>query len=269
MFYFRQISMGLLLIILIIGCSNQPMREDDRAINELLSVIKTDEILAQLPALVASSTGQMQTLEPTKRKQLKQGLQEAFDPVRLKQQIVTSLRKSYHPQRYQTALKAMQSDIHKRMLKVEMQATKPEFYNGLEKYAGSLESNLPPRERIALMQKLDEVSNGVEANVTIQMGFIKGMLRGAMMLDAPEKRLSEAQLQATFQQLEAKIRSSAGEQSLITNLYIYRDVSAADLNAYIHMYEQPQVNWFLDQFVNAFSEALEHSGQLMVQKMSG
>ncbi len=260
---------ALIVSMLLLGaCSSQQVREGDQDISELLTLMKVDDVLVQLPALIAGGMDQMEGIDQAKREKLGRELSKAFEASLLKREMVRSLSRDYSADRYRRLKIMVKSDLQQRMLALEMEVADPAFYRNLTAFLGALDKNPPNPQRVQLMQQLVDASNSVEASVTVQMGFMRGMLKAAIMLDPPAQRMSQTELEATFKQLEAQVRQATLQQEVASQLYLYRKASDADIKAYVEYYRNPDMSWFIDQYVAAFARAFEVAGKLAVDAMA-
>ncbi|OGL02427.1 MAG: hypothetical protein A3E31_10405 [Candidatus Rokubacteria bacterium RIFCSPHIGHO2_12_FULL_73_22] len=126
----------------------------------------------------------------------------------------------------------------------------------IERYVGRLQQSPPARERLALVQRLDAAGRATETSLDVSIAIIRSLASAVDPYLPAERRLSRSQLESRIRQVRAQVFEQVRRLSFVMMLFIYRDVSDADLARYVAFAESEPGQWYVSAVSGAFVDAV-------------
>ncbi|WP_440877603.1 hypothetical protein [Thalassotalea sp. PLHSN55] len=158
----------------------------------------------------------------------------------------------------------LDSDLAKRMISAELQASDPQFQQNLMGFMGQLQANPPSPERTQTIINYVQSSAIVDQSMKVVMAMVTNMF-DALKASKPENAEIAAQLDAQVDQMASMMKPALEQQMTLTSYYIYRDMSNEDINQYAEFFTQDVGKKYLDILMGAVGEGLNEWGVSLVK----
>jgi len=199
---------------------------------------------------------------------------EAFQPAKLHEEVVRSVAAKMSQAGMRDALEWLESAPGGRITAVEEAAATSVSQATMTRYLDGLRTQPPSQQRVKLIGDVMSVANVVESSA----GALEAITLGiAVGFDA----MQPLEQQAGADVLQLRLRKSNLRAELLANLdaalpalmlYTYREVSDADLSAYVEFMQTPAGAEYTRVGLGAIEEALVRGsfrmGQLMRRNVS-
>jgi hypothetical protein len=222
-----------------------------------------DKQIKQLPYLIQSDVDQalnkddrINQLPRQAKSAISGSVKEAFAAERLKKIIIKEVKESMTLEDIGMVLKWLESPLGKKCTRLEEDASSPKALSEVQKFAAQLQQAPPASNRLDVLRRLDDAVKATETNVEITMNAQLAMAF-AVVKSLPEEQQKSledivAQIEKNRPQVEAMMRS----QTLLFALYIYRDLTNAELEKYIQFATSPAGNKYHVATISGFKKAL-------------
>jgi len=234
---------------------------------DILAVMDLSGLTATIMQVPEHMQAGLQTSQQTKQSSisgtdygtLQKIFSDTFSAQAIKQDVVEYLGQTYDQGRYTSLVELLQSPLAKRMTALEVATGTPEEFQNMLHYATDLATDPPSAKRVALVAELDKVSHATELTATLQIETLRSML-GAFASYSPEgDSATREKMNHIVNGGREQIVTTAHQLVIVSYLYTYRDVSDEDLNNYIAIYRNTDLQWYLDTASSALVKAIENS----------
>lgn len=261
----------LLSIILIVNvCSFSYAQYDQNTlIAEVLELSGAKKQVEQIPDIVnAQLTQRQMEVKPEVYEKVSRIMAESYKANTLYQDVVNYFKNNFDQNRLLVILEWLQSPLSQKMSRLEIQASTAEAMQEMRNFAAQLQYTPPRQERLALVQRFDEVVGATEMSIEMSLASFRGLAKAIDPTLPPEKRLQEGQLEQLCNQMKAQLQMPLKNSTLVSFLYTYRSVSDEELNTYIDFWESDTGKWFnrvsSEAVMEAMTKAAEGAGNQMV-----
>jgi hypothetical protein len=228
----------------------------DRA-QQLFRLSGMDRQLGSLAATIelqiANEAGIPDSMRPT----LARAARDAYAPESLRGVALSHLRPKLATGPLDAVMKWLSSERGRRITQLEETASTLEAQAKLATFAATLQASPPRPERVALIQRLDAATRSTDLATDVALRIAAAVARGllaAQPISTPTPDL-DAILEAQRPQMRAGMQSSV----LVTYLFTYRELSDADLGAYVAFMESGPGQWYNDATSSAFVASLDYA----------
>ncbi|MBI3773614.1 MAG: hypothetical protein HY272_13060 [Gammaproteobacteria bacterium] len=222
--------------------------DDQQLIAELLDRSGVSAQLNAMPWLVKAQLEQQKlpsTLDQKTLLKLINHLNSAFDPQNIQAALSRQFILHYDKDRYRSYLTGLDAPVIRRLTQMEIAAaTDPESSRKMSLYLSQLEQTPASKKRIALIRALDQSSDSSNFVATTQASIYRVIAETLNYGYQPANRL---RLQDIDEQTAIRKQQSlaTASQFVINNaLYVYRDASDEDLQAYVNFHHTEAAAWF-------------------------
>lgn len=179
-----------------------------------------------------------------------------FDAEVMKRDLRRRLVAHCHPQITQV-LQALQAPLIIRMVQLEGEATDPKSREEMKSYIATVAKN-PPADRMKPIQAFDKATGASDFSIRTTVAAARGMSDG---VGAPPSILAQVQtrVEADRPQLERATQ--------LNLLYVYRNVSPADLESYTKAITAEPLKSFYSQVKEALLDMFEMRSRLIGQEL--
>ncbi|OGL07949.1 MAG: hypothetical protein A3F92_02335 [Candidatus Rokubacteria bacterium RIFCSPLOWO2_12_FULL_71_22] len=126
----------------------------------------------------------------------------------------------------------------------------------IARYVGRLEGSPPGRERVALLQRLDAAGRASETSLDVSLAVVRSLASTLEPHLPAERRLGPRQLESRLRAAREEALGQVRRLSFLAMLFVYRDVSDGDLEAYARFAESEAGQWYVDAVSGAFVDAV-------------
>jgi hypothetical protein len=197
---------------------------------------------------------------------------EAYGPVRMTQDIVKILAETLKPEEMRRALAWLETPVGRRVTIAEERASVTMDEQSLRRYAEQTKGKPPGAQRQKLIQEMLEVTNGLEFGARLLEGMALGVAIGMDSTQPVQKRAGAAFIQKQIEQAMPKEKVKEQLREVMPGMlgYTYREVSDADLTAYLAFLRSADGKRTNDAITEAFTQAMVAAsvrlGQLVDQR---
>ena len=193
---------------------------------------------------------------------LRNAAKESFSPAAMHDDLVRGIAARLTIGEMRKALVWLDTDLGRRMTRVEELASEQLTPESLQAYAEGMKRRPLSAKRSELIAGLAAATKAVEGTANIIEGVALGIAVGMDSMQPVQKRLGMAALSEQLRQSmpPEKIREALGAVTPVMYAYTYRDVSDADLEAYLAFNRSNSGVRYNDAMMGALTEALAKAG---------
>jgi len=255
----RMIFVALVLsasISLLLQAQGNATGECSNLVERAFEVAGVNDQIAALPAQIQSQLEtQLQRdskLGDAEKQKVAGIFNTAFLPDNVGRSIQQEFLKSCDLEMLRTVIAGLTNPLGEKMRGMEAFVASPQGSRQMAEYAGTLAQRPPARERLILIQRMDNSLGIAGFAVETLLATFRGL--GAAFGGLP-----------TDGSLESSMRTQISEPMhsgiLVSLVFTYREASDQELTQYIELYETPAFKRFNDRFKKAFLDAIAHESQ--------
>jgi hypothetical protein len=194
---------------------------------------------------------------------------EAFQPAKLHEEVVRGVASKMSAAGMRDALEWLESDIGRRITAVEEAAATSVSQEAMTRYLDRLKTLPPSKQRVKLIADVMSVANVIESSAGTLEAITLGIAVGFDAMQPLEKQAGADLLQLRLREsnLRGQLLANLGAALPALMLYTYRDVSDADLSAYVSFMQTPAGTEYTRVGLGAIEEALVRGSYRMGQLM--
>lgn len=255
----------------------QPSAQADEALDLARRLVQRSGMATQLHAIPIQfehSAAQHRGRVPAQVITLvTQAGKEAFQPDKLHEEVVRSVAAKMSPADMRDALEWLESGPGGRITAVEEAAATSVSQEAMTRYLDGLKTQPPSPQRVKLIGDVMSVANVVESSAGTLEAITLGIAVGFDAMQPLEKQAGADALQLRLREsnLRGQLLANLGAALPALMLYTYRDVSDADLTAYVKFMRTPAGAEYTRVGLGAIEEALVRGsfrmGQLMQRRI--
>ena len=196
----------------------------------------------------------------------------AFRPETLETDVAARLEKKMSVAQMNDALAWLESPAGRRVTRAEEAGSGVFDELGFAGSVRGLGEHRLAEARARMLSSLVTVTDAPESALATQQAIALGVAIGMDSLEPKERRLGEALVRERVEQMlpAEKVKAALAQQMPMLYAYLYREVSDADLAAYLGFLESPAGKRYESAMTAAFVEGLGHAslrvGQLVGQR---
>lgn len=196
---------------------------------------------------------------------IKQVLVGAFDSAALQHDVAGQFRAPANAGRLAAVLAQLRTPLSRRISALERAANSPQAESDYDDFVAGLALHAPDPGRVALVRQLDRLSHSTEITVLIQIEIAKTIAQSVAVFDPRRQPLSEADVDRLVVDLRRELNPTVRNRILVWSLYAYRSLDDRDLKAYIALYADKDMQWFLREsssgLIKAMGKAAQRAGR--------
>lgn len=189
---------------------------------------------------------------------LREAAKLSYNPAELQQDIARTLAKGLAPSDMQEAIAWLETGAGRRITRAEEQSSASLSPEAVQKFAEQLGRKPLPRQRSASIAGLIEATKAVDHSVNLMESIALGIAVGMDAVQPVQNRVGFAALRERLQAAmpRDKMREALGAGMPVIYGYMYREVSDADLSAYLRFNRSALGSRYNEAVMKAFTEAL-------------
>ena len=182
---------------------------------------------------------------------------ESFEPEHFHRRLRVALKTGSDIERLENLVKSFNSLQMRKITEIEGR----EFdLDAFEAFVENVIQNPLPTNRIRLLQMLESVTFTTHFAIELTASLKRAMRMGTANDDAAMKAF-DAELNAQ----KKRMADNMYQAMILTMAYVYRELDDLELEAYVQFYLTEEGEWFIQQAVNALTEAFR-AGALQTGK---
>lgn len=245
--------------------NTQSAVDDQQLITELLNQSGVSAQLSAMSSLVKAQLEQQKLpgdLDKKTRLKLVAHLNSAFDPKNVHAALSRQFILHYDKDRYRNFLVELEHPVIRKLTQMEIAAANdPDASGKMSNYLAQLEQTPPGKKRMALIHALEQSCDSSNFVAATQASIYRVVTETLNSSYPPVKRVT---LQDIDEQIALRKQQSlaAASQFVINNtLYIYRDASDDDLQAYVNFLHTEAATWFYSLLRQAWINSIRDIGR--------
>ncbi len=233
-------------------------------VKEILKLSGLNKQIASLPAMVEAGARQARAtradgISDEEFVKILAIIKSAFEPTVILDAVSKGVQKDISSKDAQNLISWFKSKLGK---KIVLEETKASSANSMQEMLQSAKELLSNHSRVALAIELDKLthSSKIQANMMLNM-------RLAMV----ESFAKESQKENIKQQLisqQNRVIEYAKKMSIISFLYVYRNLSINDIEKYINFLKTPSAQKFNDSFIKSYSNEMDVAVKKMAKDLA-
>ena len=174
-----------------------------------------------------------QPVPPLLRDNLDRLLARAFDPATFAEVIVAELNAALDAGDMQALLRWLDSDTGRLFTRLEERAATPEGQAAMDAFTDRLGVEPLAEGRVELLERLDELTGATEAAIDMTLNTLIGVAIASAAVSLQGSPHELDRIIAYIELSRSQVAAEVAPAMLIGMLYTYRDVSDAELEAYL------------------------------------
>jgi len=243
-------KLGVLLLALLCSCTAvpagvpPPASESDSA-RELLRISGIDESLSDWRSFAEIFISRRRDLlDDQQSAALDAALSAAFDPERLRDEIVAQFAEQFDPAAARSVETWFESELGRKIVQLEAEAGDPESRDALSEYAASLRSNPPTAIRLRLTRRFDAASGYSTDLIALHIAVARSVSNAFAPYLPEDERVSSEELEERFERLRPMLSAQTTGQIEASVLYATRTLTIVEMAHYVEFVESPAGTWF-------------------------
>ncbi len=224
------------------GADGEPYSQDTLDLYRL-SGLETQIASLELQ-IVDSISIQTKPLPEEIRKTLIESVGEQFATGAVRAAALARLEEGRNPEHAKAALEWLRSPVGRRITKIEETGSTRNGFLEIQAYARTLAEKPPPQDRVAFAERLDSITGATDLAVNASLG---SSLVIAVVINATRPVPDQVNLDALREVIEAQreqLRPLLQQLTLVSFLYMVRELPEGDLERYIGFLESDSGAWY-------------------------
>ena len=215
------------------------------------------QIAAVEPGVQQAFLAQGRPIPEADRAEIAAVIGSSFSAKDMQSDALAHLKERMDRKQAEAALAWLRTPTGVRITGFEEAASEPEAMQAMQSFAFSLQSSPPDAERVVLVQRLDAATGTTE--LTTEVMFTMARAAGRAFAAALPNAGSLDELEATLEQQRPLLEENAQNITLVSLLFAYRELSIAELSAYVSFLETPAGRWYQEAAGGALRVSLTNA----------
>lgn len=205
---------------------------------DLVKLSGLEQQLRQVPLLAVAGLAEQQgKLPPELYNSLQRIVRDAFNAERMQRNVTKRIERNLDTGIMRKTLNWLQSDLGKKVTRLEEAASTPQAFKEIRALAKQLEITPPPQHRIELAQRLDSATSSTEFMVNILESTAMALVKALDAAQPTEQQVGEYELRREIGTRRPKMWETYRQVSTVSLLYTYKTLSDAELERYLDFLE--------------------------------
>lgn len=181
---------------------------------------------------------------------------KAYSASSIEQKVVSVFREQLDVKTMTDALEWLNSDLGKKITKLEEAASSAEGYDAIQSYGQQLQRSPPPEKRLKIAQQMDGATRATEIAVTV---IEAGELGIALGLDALLPADEQEGLESLLEQVASdrpNLTAGLRDLNIVGFLYTYQNLSDEELVRYLNFLKSETGIKYQEAATTGLKEAL-------------
>lgn len=254
--------------MLLAGCATGPAgkQAQTNAAHRVMAAYDVPDLLSQAAPAVSQSLNKNLPDEvgDSERKRLRAAVFEAYDPQQLQDDVAERLRNAAADSEKQgaltTAAEALETPLATRMISLEATSGEDGFADGFREFIDQ-PASAERKERLRQIDALADHMQVIELQTRFNVTLLEAMIRARNAASPENFTVPEKRIGQMVDETRGNIHSQLEKRVPLMLLYVYRDVSDAELQEYAQLQGQPELVWTNAALKNAIIAALSSASE--------
>ncbi|MES1929092.1 hypothetical protein SADO_07547 [Salinisphaera dokdonensis CL-ES53] len=261
--------MGALLLA---GCATGPAgtQAQTSASNRVLAAYEVPDLLAQAAPAVSQSLDKNlpDDVADADRQRLRDVVFEAYNPQTLQADVAENLREQASSTGNQQALvvaaEQLDTPLATKMIGLESTTGQANFAQDFKAFVNE-PATARRKERLRQIDALAQDMQIIELQTGFNVTLLEAMIRGRNAASAPEYQVDQPRIDQMVSETRNNIEGKLEQRVPLMLLYVYRDVSDAELQSYVQLQDRPELVWTNQALKTAIIDALSSAGERVAE----
>ena len=267
--YLITVFMGALLLA---GCATGPAgtQAQTSASNRVLAAYEVPDLLAQAAPAVSQSLDKNlpDDVADADRQRLRDVVFEAYNPQTLQADVAENLREQASSTGNQQALvvaaEQLDTPLATKMIGLESTTGQANFAQDFKAFVNE-PATARRKERLRQIDALAQDMQIIELQTGFNVTLLEAMIRGRNAASAPEYQVDQPRIDQMVSETRGNIEGKLEQRVPLMLLYVYRDVSDAELQSYVQLQDRPELVWTNQALKTAIIDALSNAGERVAE----
>lgn len=229
-----------------------PKDIDRNLIDRVIAVTNSTQAIEQIPPqlrAIAADDARAKRLDADGRRRLEEMLGNVSDTRQLLEIMRNTLSAGYNEQRYRNFLVKYQGPLVKKMVDLELAASRDAAPDARQKFGERVRTQRPPKERLDAIDKLDELTQGTE-NVA-EVNFVI-----AARAELPNADPRNGADREKLQTLKRNVARNVEQVVFMNMLYAYDGASQKELDDYVKLVSDEDITYTLRAVASGLTDTM-------------
>ena len=264
----KSIITACLLSLLCLQSASATTSKDEQ-INAILEKSGFNKLLQYVPAFSQSVLKQSSgALEPEIGSALSAAFSQAFTTAAVQRDVNLLLKAHYNESHATAYLKHLNSPLSLKMAKLESDTSDPANREDIKAFSAALTNQPIAESRGQLVERLDKATRTTDFSIDMQTAFFKAIFVAIEPVMEADMRIGEDELDKMVNEVRTSLEEGLRNNTRLSFLYAFRDISDAELKSYIEMCESEQYRWGIQLLGNAMISAINQAADRAALTMS-
>ncbi len=234
-------------------------------LNEQIELLP--EAMAQ--GLAQGGVGSEIELTPEDVAKLQRAVRRSYSPGVMKAVVTAHLRKHLDTSDAESVLGWFNSPLGRKITALEIESSKPEAQAELEKFAANFAQHNIPKEKVALIRKLESALNAIDSATDIALNMAKVGAAAALAASSRDDLSSLPHVMSQVEKARPAIRDQLKQLILVSMLHTYHTLTLEEINQYLEYAQTESGSAFnrvgLEGLKKAFNDAGFYFGKSLAE----
>lgn len=260
---------SICLLALSVSAAASPTINKDEQINAILDKTGFNKLLQHIPSFSQSVLKQSSgALEPEMGSALSAAFSQAFATDVVQRDINRVINAHYNQSHATAYLKHLNSPLSQKMAKLESATNNPANREDFKAFAAALTNKPTPQSRSSLIEQLDKITRTTDFSIDMQTAFFKAIFVAIEPVMETDMRLGDGELEKMVNEVRTSLEESLRNNTRLSFLYAFRNVSDAELKQYIEICESDEYRWAIQLLGNAMISAINQAADRAALSMA-
>ena len=255
------IGADLGLLVTLVSFSLQPVCAPNLQLDEVLFLYGVESQVEQIPEQIRS---QLDSYEDARNAGVFEILQDVLPRAYAKENLMASVRSVFYREAegrdLSPALEWLQSPLAVRIAQLEAEASRPEAWEEMRKFAGESQDLDPESPRLQLFLELDEAAGVTESGIRVLLEMARSTARGLNHLEPEGQQKSEETLASEIRQIESQVRPAFQESTPLLLRFKFRTLGDEEIRQYLEFVRSSEGQWLQEAVIVSLIQALREAG---------
>lgn len=247
------------LLLLCFAISPQMASADPALNRELIKKAGIEAVVVQIPGAMASGPQQIEQqgvkLDDRFRNAWAKAVKIAFRPDRTMDAIAKGLQKLTDEER-RSLIAYYDTPAGQRVRTLEEKAATPEAQAAMQAFAPKFMADPKNGERVKLYQQIDDATNASAVGTELGMRIAHVTAFGMVNATKGTQNVDTVELQKQIESQRPQVAQQMKQTMLVSSAYTYREMSVAEIKAYVKFLKTPTTQKFTAIVFKAISQEL-------------
>ncbi|MFC1749126.1 hypothetical protein ACFL2V_10005 [Pseudomonadota bacterium] len=256
----KSFFLTLPIIFSLVAIQQANAADNSTQINAIISETGFDELLEHVPEFAQNILKQSSgALDPKVNSSMSLAFKQAFAVSRVRSDVYNVINSHFDSAQANAYLNQLQSPMVRRISELEGSTNEPANREAFIAFAQSLKKSPARAGRQALIDRLDKATRITEFGVDMQAAFFKAVFTAVNPVLDDDMRVGSDEMEKMVNEVRNSFSDAYKENTRTSYLFSFRDLSDAELEAYIKLCESSDYRWGVQLLGNAMISALNQA----------